>query len=149
MASLSELRSALEWYADPAHYRPGTGPHDSDVEGSPEVAWDRGDRAREALAGTVSVVEYCAPAIGCERHRDVWLCRRCCHLGNRFVAWVDSEGISRGSWWAHIDYVEDLPDGEVLVEPGHADTLEAALELWDDMVAVMKSGRPPNPEWGN
>lgn len=57
---------------------------------------------------------------------------RCTHLGNRFVV----ETANQASGWRFVDYVETLPDGEVVVETGE----------WEALVAQMERGEPPMPE---
>ncbi len=97
--------------------------------------------------------QWCAPAIGCPRHRGEWHERRCYHLGNRFVDWVQMDNWDGrpggGGWSCFIDYVEDLPEGGVIVEPNHANNAGEAEELWQRQVAKMYRGEPPDKDAGN
>jgi len=56
-----------------------------------------------------------------EKHKpDDWFVYRCFHIDQRFV--VD---IRCDRWRAvHCDYVEDLPNGDLIVEPGDEDDWE-------------------------
>ncbi len=120
-----------------------------------EACWEkRCERWRKAiLRPIVEDGQWCAPAIGCPRHKGQWHERRCYHLGNRFVDWVQmDEWDGRpggGGWSCFIDYVEDLPDGGVIVEPNHANNPEQAEELWQRQVAKMCRGEPPDRDAGN
>lgn len=83
--------------------------------------------------------------------------KRCMHVGNRFVVEI------RPTQWdgGFVDYVEDLPDGEVIVE-GHSalnygagedpetdEWGDRADDLWDYLTKRMMAGDPPNPDWGD
>lgn len=77
----------------------------------------------------------------CERgHGDVALVR-CAHFQNRFV--VEIAGTSSESHF--IDYVEDMPDGSVVVE-GYWVAPERQPEMWALLNAKMLEGEPPYDE---
>lgn len=65
-------------------------------------------------------------------HATVAYTVRCMHLGSRFVVEIHSVD----SDFVVIDYVEDLPNGDVLVEDDETGG-------WDHHVAKMLSGRAP------
>ncbi len=90
------------------------------------------------------------PSIFCERHKDRHEIRRCAHLGNRFVAWVQlDDWLKPEDWCCFVDYVEDKPDGGIIVEPSHTHTVEDAQVLWQEQIEKMQAGIPPDPEAGN
>lgn len=66
---------------------------------------------------------------------------RCSHYGRRFV--VDIRNAESG--FVIVDYVEDLPDGDVLVE-AHSPASEDVGTCWDRLVARMLADDPPQPE---
>lgn len=93
--------------------------------------------------------EWGQPSIFCERHKGRTDIRRCAHLGNRFVAWVQlDDWLMPDRWNAFVDFVEDVCGGNVIVEPGYAETFDGAMQLWNEQVAKMQRGEPPNPELG-
>lgn len=93
--------------------------------------------------------EWCSPALGCPRHKDHWIFKRCAHLGSRFVVWSQMiDWTAKIGWSAYIDYVEDLPDGDVIVQGNYTRNQEQAEEMWALMVKLMESGEAPNPERG-
>lgn len=67
--------------------------------------------------------------------RQPYYVLRCMHIGSRFVVDVRS----RDSAYVACDYVEDLPGGELLVEPGDQ------ADYWEEFTARLLSGDPPHP----
>ena len=67
---------------------------------------------------------------------------RCDHLGDRFV--VQSDYCKSPLTW--VDYVEDLPDGTVLVESRALVYAAEIAAVWDAFVAKMLAGIPPTPK---
>ncbi len=91
------------------------------------------------------VVTYQNPADFCDRHKTISLVRRCCHLGNRFVI-----EMRRGDEaYRTVDFVEDLPDGGVLVEADCCWDEQQAQVIWDWQVERLKNGETPVPERGS
>ncbi len=85
--------------------------------------------------------------IECERHpRDYFgknfQVERCAHFGNRFVIQIEWNGKTcpRGP---AVDYVEDLPDGEVLVEEHRGADMFPVMEI------KMLGDIPPQPTLSN
>lgn len=73
-----------------------------------------------------------------------WNYLRCAHVGNRFVVETRNEVIGA----SHIDYVEDLADGEVAVEPHgsshvHKNDSQADRDaIYNALVARLIAGDP-------
>ncbi len=98
------------------------------------------ERAFSKLHG--SPATYADPADFCERHAGNSVVRRCCHLGNRYVAEMRLHGEEKG----YIDYVEDAADGGLIVEPGGPlDRVGLQVE-WDRQIARMRAGEAPMPD---
>ena len=89
----------------------------------------------------------------CNRHHipweagpdDLFSVRRCAHLGDRFVVEI------RATQWegGFIDYVEDLPDGEVLVEGHSAYDYSQNKDregIWEALIERMMRDDPPDTE---
>lgn len=93
----------------------------------------------------------------CRRHRlpsqydpasGPYYVKRCAHFGERFVVEIKrGDGIIGGV----VDYVEDVSDGEVIVE-GHAavsyETGQDREGIWEWLVERMMADDPPDPEKG-
>lgn len=83
----------------------------------------------------------------CERHvfwhGPGYRVVRCTHIGERFVMHGE-----HGSCYVAVDYVEDLPDGGVIVEgtDWYEPEPDAVEATWDDKVSRMRADIPPDPE---
>lgn len=68
---------------------------------------------------------------------------RCAHFGERFVVQINAND----SGFIIVDYVEDLPDGDVLVEGHYPGLFDEELdELWQELTARMLANDPPRRE---
>lgn len=85
-------------------------------------------------------------ATECERHAPPhfsgnYIVVRCAHFGTRFVVEFRTSLPDRH----FMDYVEDLPDGDVLVQAGYV-PVENSDDVWDYLHRCMMAGIPPDPE---
>jgi hypothetical protein len=89
----------------------------------------------------------------CERHRGFapvssrssYKVTRCAHIGQRFVVQIEPVD---GHYFTTVDYVEDLSDGDVVVE-AYSPQREDVDAVWDDLVAKMRADVPPDPSLVN
>ncbi len=86
-----------------------------------------------------NLICYAEPVEFCERHKGNTLVRRCCHLGNRCVIESRIAGHQQG----FIDYVEDLPDGDLICEPGLLLDRGGLDKAWLRAIERMKRGDAP------
>lgn len=76
------------------------------------------------------------------RPGEPWYVVRCSHVGPRFVVHLRDHQTG----YNIVDYVEDLPDGEVIVEACGGLDDDASARAFDRLVARMVAGDPPRPE---
>lgn len=72
-----------------------------------------------------------------------WVARRCSHYGSRFVVELHCAPLG----YSHVDYVEDLPGGDVVVENHTVFGNQPMTDtVWDSLVAKMLAGVPPDSD---
>jgi hypothetical protein len=76
-----------------------------------------------------------------DNHNGMYYAHRCMHIGNRFVVEIRS----RESGFVVVDYVEDLPNGDVLVE-GYDPNPEYVDRIWERLTGYLLAGCPPNKQ---
>lgn len=85
-------------------------------------------------------------ATECPRHRfgSAATIERCCHIGARFVV----QATSPRTGYVMVDYVEDLPDGGLVIETNdwYEPNSEAIDLIWQRAVERMRADDPPNAE---
>jgi len=101
---------------------------------------------------------FADPEEFCERHKGNHLIRRCAHLGDRYVAELRIKpgtavgqplALASATWDSgYIDYSEDLPDDDMIVEGHRFETREEAATLWEEMTGRMLRGEAPNGDFG-
>lgn len=67
---------------------------------------------------------------------------RCAHIGSRFVVNIRSWDLGFNS----IDFVEDLPGGDLIIEPCHSNDASDAAMIFASLCARMLAGESPQPE---